>query len=577
MGKTRWFIPGGFVNLVKLSGDGSSLAVSTLNGESPNRIETSLYQLIEQGNKCEEGFSEVYISVRTDKRPKETHFSVTNSTGDKIFSKYYPNGIVGVTEEEMCIPNDECLTFEIFDTNGDGICCSNGNGSYLVLVNGEEVASGGKFKYYDKVLIGNCGTACPEGKELFRVEMLTDDHASELYWSFKHEGANETMLSGSSYPDEILQFIIEETCIAKDECHIFEVAEDCEWKGFLIPYNADCGLGFEDIFTYENVYPTHKNTGDETKPGYSLNLNGIEVGNSEGYKVKRLHRIGMCGSACDNENSLLRIGLRTDGDGGDITWTFREESNQTIILEGGPYFFVGSEVQDICVDTTNECFIFTIYDSKGNGMMNSNCWYICAGAYYLALDEKELRFNGEFAYSDSFRFGNCDPTHEPTKEPSQFPSVQPSKLPSQSSHPSMMPLSLQPTANSTCGAKDLIELTISPDSYGEELTWNLTHYKDPSKPIILSGGPYPNSYGSNFSYPFCMDLSKDCYLLGLYDSGCNGFCRIFSCNGKYTISINGIIVVNEQRFGCYRGWTLGRSCSESEEKSLRHYDINRVG
>ena len=549
------FIPGGLVNVVKISGDGSSLAVSSLNGESPNRLETSLYKLIQQGNQCEEGFSEVVISVRTDQRPKETHFTVTNSTGFKLFSKYYPFGIPSVTEKKMCIPNDECFIFEIFDTNGDGICCSNGNGSYSVWVNGEEVASGGKFKYYDKVLIGNCETACPEGKELFRVEMLTDDHASELYWSFKHEGANDTLLSGSSYPDDTLQFIIEETCIASDECHIFEVAEDCEWKSFFVAYNADCGLGFEDVITYEYIYPTHKNKGDETKPGYSLNLNGVEVGNNEGYKIKRIHRIGLCGPACDNGKSLLRIGLRTDGDGDEITWTFREESNRTSILEGGPYSVIGNEVEDICVDTNNECFIFTIYDSKGNGMMNANCWYICAGAYYIALDEKELRFNGEFEYSDSFRFGNCDPTHEPTKEPSRSPSTQPSMLPSQSLYPSKNPtisnspsLSLQPTMNSTglCKSprRDLIEFNIFPDLYGEEFTWNLTNHKDSSKPIILSGGPYPNSFGKSFSYPFCMDLNKDCYFLGLYDSGCDGFCKGF-CLGKYTILVNGEKAIDE--------------------------------
>ena len=37
------------------------------------------------------------------------------------------------------------LTFTIFDSFGDGICCSYGNGSYNVLLNGSSVASGGNF------------------------------------------------------------------------------------------------------------------------------------------------------------------------------------------------------------------------------------------------------------------------------------------------------------------------------------------------------------------------------------------------------------------------------------------------
>ena len=37
------------------------------------------------------------------------------------------------------------FTFNIYDSYGDGICCSYGNGSYSVTVNGEEVASGGEY------------------------------------------------------------------------------------------------------------------------------------------------------------------------------------------------------------------------------------------------------------------------------------------------------------------------------------------------------------------------------------------------------------------------------------------------
>ncbi|MEY3727851.1 MAG: hypothetical protein RL098_1319, partial [Bacteroidota bacterium] len=44
----------------------------------------------------------------------------------------------------------QCYTFEIYDTYGDGICCSYGNGAYsLVDANGTTIASGGEFASLD--------------------------------------------------------------------------------------------------------------------------------------------------------------------------------------------------------------------------------------------------------------------------------------------------------------------------------------------------------------------------------------------------------------------------------------------
>jgi len=40
-----------------------------------------------------------------------------------------------------------CYTFTIYDSFGDGICCSNGQGSYEVTVDGSVVKSGGEFTF----------------------------------------------------------------------------------------------------------------------------------------------------------------------------------------------------------------------------------------------------------------------------------------------------------------------------------------------------------------------------------------------------------------------------------------------
>merc|ERR1712176_464523 len=44
----------------------------------------------------------------------------------------------------MCLEPDE-YTFKITDAYGDGICCSYGNGGYVIKVDGTEVVNGGDF------------------------------------------------------------------------------------------------------------------------------------------------------------------------------------------------------------------------------------------------------------------------------------------------------------------------------------------------------------------------------------------------------------------------------------------------
>ena len=51
--------------------------------------------------------------------------------------------------ENVCVPQNSNVTFTIYDSYGDGICCSYGIGSYDVDVCGSTVASGGNFNYQE--------------------------------------------------------------------------------------------------------------------------------------------------------------------------------------------------------------------------------------------------------------------------------------------------------------------------------------------------------------------------------------------------------------------------------------------
>ncbi|MFC0605625.1 T9SS type A sorting domain-containing protein [Winogradskyella pulchriflava] len=90
----------------------------------------------------------VVFNITTDDYGNETTYELANSSGTVVASgpvfDYNDNTTYS---ETLTIPGyDECYTFTIFDSYGDGICCGFGNGSYnLEDENGNVIISGGQF------------------------------------------------------------------------------------------------------------------------------------------------------------------------------------------------------------------------------------------------------------------------------------------------------------------------------------------------------------------------------------------------------------------------------------------------
>ncbi len=95
---------------------------------------------------CNTNCTTVSISITLDNYPEETSWTITNSSGSTVAS----GGTYGSQPDGSTVNLSECLAdgcydFNIFDSYGDGICCSYGNGSYTVTAEGSVVASGGSF------------------------------------------------------------------------------------------------------------------------------------------------------------------------------------------------------------------------------------------------------------------------------------------------------------------------------------------------------------------------------------------------------------------------------------------------
>jgi len=97
--------------------------------------------------ECPPCDNDITLTIVLDNYPEETSWDVRDSGG----AVYASGGTYGsqpdgsTVVENFCVP-DGCYDFTIYDSYGDGICCSYGNGSYtLTDAGGATLASGGSF------------------------------------------------------------------------------------------------------------------------------------------------------------------------------------------------------------------------------------------------------------------------------------------------------------------------------------------------------------------------------------------------------------------------------------------------
>lgn len=86
----------------------------------------------------------VDISLLTDNYGEETSWQITNSQNMNVATG---NGYSANTqyEEQACL-TDGNYTFTIFDSYGDGICCTYGSGNYALTSNSKVLANGANFQ-----------------------------------------------------------------------------------------------------------------------------------------------------------------------------------------------------------------------------------------------------------------------------------------------------------------------------------------------------------------------------------------------------------------------------------------------
>ena len=141
---------------------------------------------------CGSGQSEVIITILADNVPSETSWSLRDGITNALIDTGRANS------DTVCVPNNHCLKFTIFDTYGDGICCGYGNGSYSVKLNGAAVAAGGSFAYSETSYFN-----CPQGQNCANPFIATVDTmtapAPETWYQFTVDSSGTYEISTCAF------------------------------------------------------------------------------------------------------------------------------------------------------------------------------------------------------------------------------------------------------------------------------------------------------------------------------------------------------------------------------------------
>jgi len=90
------------------------------------------------------------LNITFDNYASETSWEILDSSNTTVFSgSNYGNYDNGDSISISMKLDVDCYTLKFYDSYGDGICCSNGNGSYSLIINGSSMASGASFSTSD--------------------------------------------------------------------------------------------------------------------------------------------------------------------------------------------------------------------------------------------------------------------------------------------------------------------------------------------------------------------------------------------------------------------------------------------
>ncbi len=178
------------------------------------------------GGSCSD--NEVVLTLAFDNYASETSWSIVDANGNALYTgNGYSNGTTAYTET-FCLPAG-CYDFVINDSYGDGICCSYGNGSYSLDLNGTNLVNGSAFTSSETKQF--CLTGTPTCTDV-TLDLDFDNYASETSWSIV-DASGTTLHTGNGYANGTAAYT--ETFCLPAGCYDF-VINDSYGDGICCSY-----------------------------------------------------------------------------------------------------------------------------------------------------------------------------------------------------------------------------------------------------------------------------------------------------------------------------------------------------
>jgi hypothetical protein len=154
--------------------------------------------------------SNITIKITLDGYGGETSWTLKNSAGVTVaqnptYTSLQNNSTNPQPDINLTLPND-CYTFKIDDSFGDGMCCGYGNGSYAVWADGVLIPgmTGGQFTSSDnKKFAVNASATAVEEAVVNNLRMFPNPTSSEVNLNFENT-VNEAVIRVSDIQGRIV-------------------------------------------------------------------------------------------------------------------------------------------------------------------------------------------------------------------------------------------------------------------------------------------------------------------------------------------------------------------------------------
>ncbi|PHS09784.1 MAG: hypothetical protein COA88_04225 [Kordia sp.] len=142
--------------------------------------------------------NQVELSITFDNYPQETSWDLVNGTGLIVASGSYStsNADGSTIAKTLCLP-DDCYTFTMRDSYGDGICCAYGNGSYSLTGPEGVIKTGGAFSTSEATEFCLGQVACVD----VSLDLKFDNYPEETSWEIKDD-TGAIVTSGGTYGNQ---------------------------------------------------------------------------------------------------------------------------------------------------------------------------------------------------------------------------------------------------------------------------------------------------------------------------------------------------------------------------------------